>query len=84
MKYTTKAKKIGSSLFLIIPNIIKNNFEINENDDIEINIKKINEENLLKEYRCKLCNLIFTTDDEQSYCPSCDCEDLELNIKEYK
>jgi len=84
MKITTKLKKIGTSMFVLIPSNLCNIMELNEGDILEADLIKTNE-SILKEYRCLICEHTFTSSDneEDVYCPNCG-EESNANIKELK
>lgn len=77
MKYTTRIVKNGGSLYAILPSIVKRNLDIDEGDDVEIEVSKVNNQKVLEKYRCKMCGLLFESDDDVPYCPSCDNENVE-------
>ena len=83
MKYKTKIKKIGTSNFVIVPSFIIKNLNLKDNNEVEINIEKVNirEKLEIKSYKCKVCEYKFDSDDEIPYCPFCECENL-LELEE--
>lgn len=77
MKYKTTVIRNGGSLFALVPSIVRKNLDLKEGDEVEITVSEINKEKVPERYRCKLCGLLFETDDDIPYCPACDCEEVE-------
>ena len=78
MKFITTAKKWGNSTGLVIPSEIKKDLDINEDDQIQVDIVKVNrfiiEEKNIR-YRCRGCNTVFECLDNNIFCPNCGLED---------
>jgi Zn finger protein HypA/HybF involved in hydrogenase expression len=77
MKFKRNTIKIGNSVGIIIPKVIIDTLDIKDKDEIVVNITKVNEEKIPTRCRCKLCGLLFESDDDIPYCPACDCEEVE-------
>jgi len=74
-----KIKKIGGSLFFIIPSYAVKILNLKEDDIIEVDIKNLYGEEIIKQYRCLKCNHIFPkSPNEDKYCPACDCENIQI------
>ncbi len=73
MIITTQTKKIGDSLWILIPAGVRNGMKIKEGDFILVDImNKVDMEDKVKHYRCKVCEHHFHTDEDAPYCPVCD------------
>lgn len=82
IKYTAKVRKIGTSKFTLIPSYIVNFLNLKEGGFVHIIIEKIDGEEFVKKYQCKVCQLIFDTDDKSPYCPTCGEEHVKEVFEE--
>ena len=67
MKYTTTIIKNGSSFYINIPKALTDIMMLEEGSKINFEITK----NTIKDYQCKVCKLLFSSDDEEPECPAC-------------
>ena len=86
MKLTSRLKKYGSSLFLLVPYKIIRENKIKINDLIEYDILKINNLNIkntkVSKYLClnKECRYSFESNEKYPSCPRCDCNKIEVLV----
>ena len=72
-----KLRKSGQSLITTIKKDIIRYLDLKANDEVWINVAKA-EKPVLVNYQCKACKHIFSQlNDDQNYCPACDCEDID-------
>ena len=72
MKQIKKTRRSGNSLIVTIDKKIIEEFNIKENDVIEMEIfKVISMEKEIKTYRCHKCEYKFDSNDFYPYCTSC-------------
>lgn len=75
MKATAKVRASGHSLIVTIPKIIIDALYLDIDDMVEIDVNKIEVE--IKAFKCRKCEHTFNMEDDNPYCPVCECEDLE-------
>jgi rubredoxin len=76
MIHHSQVIKIGGSCYIkLSPEIIRC-FKIIPTDVIKFDV--LDKIELLKKYKCSICNYAFVSDDEENvYCPNCGNEDKE-------
>ena len=76
MKIKTKLKKFNSgTLYINIPKMLVDSLYLSVGDEIEAGISSIKTK--IKSYRCKKCQHQFDMENDNPYCPACNCKDLE-------
>jgi len=81
MKYTTKTRKIGDSLFALIPLDIREKLLLNREGKnwVEIDIKLFEGDIELVLFRCNDCNLTWEQEEDNRICPSCNSLNTRLD-----
>ena len=74
MKQYKRIRKIGGSLMVSIDKEIINEQELTEGDLIEMDV--VGKVDRVIRYKCRACEHHFETEDDNPYCPVCDCENL--------
>lgn len=84
MRFLRKARELGGSLSITLDKEITNLLQINSGDLLEIEIiQKVKRDDVpMTEFRCKKCEYKFAQNDENPFCPSCECEELEVVCEE--
>ena len=72
MFFVTRIKKWGGSLALRVDMKTIKTLNLNENDEVEVEIRK---KIIVKRYKCSYCGNVFDSDDEPVYCTVCEKED---------
>jgi len=76
-KFTTHTRKIGNSLFALIPQNVTSLLDIKEDDLVDVLIQNLTIHMI--EYKCSACEHEFTLDNQTDpYCPACDCNDIKI------
>lgn len=77
-KFKAKIRKLSQSSYgITVPVNIINNLKLDEGDTIDLKVIS-KEEYSAKEYYCVSCGYrIVFSEDEDRYCPACQCEVME-------
>lgn len=79
---TSRAKRIGGSLWLHIDKRVSDILEIEEGSIISASVEKLNKSEIdelnNKEYACSTCSHLFNSSDDIPECPVCENTNLLL------